>query len=120
MNPAKRARIPEVGRGRRLVWRCDNKLGSLRQSNSVWCVANWTGYADLCLWYFGRGFSYARDLKVFMQFVQSWNLSIEVSLPRPAPIFFHVVIDGMTGYGAVGEARTTLSVEWLCHPAFLL
>ena len=59
-------------------------------------------------------------LKVFMQFVQSWNLSIEVSLPRPAPIFFHVVIDGMTGYGAVGEARTTLSVEWLCHPAFLL
>jgi len=44
-------------------------------------------------------------LKVFMQFVQSWNLSIEVSLPRPAPIFLHVVIDGMTGYGAVGEAK---------------
>ena len=57
-------------------------------------------------------------LKVFMQFVQSWNLSIEVSLPRPAPIFLHVVTDGMTGYGAVGEARTTLSVEWLCHRPF--
>src|SRR5437879_4101103 len=63
MNPAKRARIPEVGRGRRLVWRCDNKLGSLRQSNSVWCVADWTGYAHFCLWYFGRGFSYARDFE---------------------------------------------------------
>src|SRR5712664_1818058 len=49
--------------GGRLVWRCNNKLGSLWQSNSVWCVANWTSYAHLCLRYFGRGFSYARDLE---------------------------------------------------------
>src|SRR5258708_10490412 len=49
--------------GGMLVWRCNNKLGSLRQSNSVWCVANWTAYARLCFRYFRRGFSYARDLE---------------------------------------------------------
>src|SRR6267143_2232241 len=73
--------------GGRLVWRCNNKLGSLRQSNSVWCVANWTGYAHLCLWYFGRGFSYARDLEslhAVCAVVESFHRAI---LSQPAPLY---------------------------------
>jgi hypothetical protein len=71
--------------GGRLVWRCNNKLGSLRQSNSVWSVANWTGYAHLCLWYFGRGFSYARDLEslhAVCAVVESFHRAI---LSQPVP-----------------------------------
>ncbi len=71
--------------GGRLVWRCNNKLGSLRQSNRVWSVANWTGYAHLCLWYFGRGFSYARDLEslhAVCAVVESFHRAI---LSQPAP-----------------------------------
>ena len=71
--------------GSKLVWRCNNKLGSLRQSNSVWCVANWTGYAHLCLWYFGGGFCYARDLEslhAVCAVVESFHRAI---LSQPAP-----------------------------------
>ena len=73
--------------GGRLVWRCNNKLGSLRQSNSVWSVANWAGYAHLCLWYFGRGFSYARDLEslhAICAVVESFHRAILIPA-RPPP-----------------------------------
>ena len=46
-----------------LVWQGNNKLGSLRQSNCVWRVANWAVHAYLRLWNSGRGFSYARNSK---------------------------------------------------------
>ena len=71
--------------GSRLVWQCNNKLGSLLQSNSVGSVANWTGYADLCLRYFGGGFSYARDfesLHAICAVVESFHRAI---LSQPAP-----------------------------------
>ena len=74
--------------GGRLVWRCNNKLGSLRQSNSVWCVANWTGYAHLCLRYFGTGFSYARDLEslhAICAVVESFHRAILIP-SRPSSI----------------------------------
>src|SRR6266850_1526633 len=68
-----------------LVCLGNNKLGSLRQSNSVWCVANWTGYAHPCFRYFGRGFSYARDLEslhAVCAVVESFHRAI---LSQPAP-----------------------------------
>ena len=46
-----------------LVWQGNNKLGSLRQRNCVWRVANRTDQGHLCLWYFGRGFGYARNFE---------------------------------------------------------
>ena len=46
-----------------LVWSGNNKLGSLRQRNCVWRVANRTDQGHLCLWYFGRGFGYARNFE---------------------------------------------------------
>jgi hypothetical protein len=46
-----------------LLWRGNNKFGSLWQRNCVGCFANWAGHAHLCLWYLGRGFSHARNLK---------------------------------------------------------
>jgi len=70
--------------GSRVVWQCNNKLGSLRQSNSVGSVANWTGYAHLCLRYFGGGFSYARDfesLHAICAVVESFHRAI---LSQPA------------------------------------
>src|SRR5712664_2009587 len=86
-----RARSPEIEKASgRLVWRCNNKLGSLRQSNNVWSVANWTGYAHLCLWYFGRGFSYARDLEslhAICAVVESFHRAI---LSQPASILHHL------------------------------
>src|SRR6267378_4577218 len=78
--------------GGRLVWLSNDKLGSLRQSDSVWCVANWTGYAHPCLWYFGRGFSYARDLEslhAVCAFVESFHrgiLSQAVAIHPPSSL----------------------------------
>src|SRR2546428_4910935 len=90
--PTRRCESDETGQksgnrkaGGRLVWRCNNKLDSLRQSNSVWCVANWIGYANPCLRYFGRGFSYARDLEslhAVCAVVESFHRAI---LSQPAP-----------------------------------
>jgi len=37
------------------VWPGNNKLGSLRQRNCVWRVANRADQRHLCLWYFSRG-----------------------------------------------------------------
>jgi hypothetical protein len=48
-----------------LVWSGNNKLGSLRQRNCVWRVANRTDQGHLCLWCFGRGFGYAKNFEGF-------------------------------------------------------
>src|SRR6266436_1001577 len=122
MNPAKLVRSPKIGRKR-----AAGSFGGVTINLApcgrvtVFGVLQ-TGQVTLT---FVSGISAEgsvtlETLKVFMQFVQPWNLSIEVSLPRPAPIFFHVVIDGMTGYGAVGEAKPLYPLNGLCHPAFLL
>ena len=54
-------RTKKAGSG--LAWLGNSKLGSLRQRNCVWSLANWAGHTDLCLWLFSRGFSCARHLK---------------------------------------------------------
>src|SRR6267142_1353483 len=54
-----------------LVCLGNNKLGSLRQSNTVWCVANWTGTLTLVSGISAEGSVTLETLKVFMQFVQS-------------------------------------------------
>jgi hypothetical protein len=46
-----------------LVWSANNKLDSLRQRNCIRRVANRADQDHLCLWYFSRGFDYARNFE---------------------------------------------------------
>ena len=97
--------------GGRLVWRCNNKLGSLRQSNSVWCVANWTGYAHPCLRYFGRGFSYARDLEslhAVCAVVESFHRAI---LSQPAPPSF-IISNNLATADSVSRKEVVLTQRY--------
>lgn len=95
--------------GGRLVWRCNNKLGSLRQSNSVWRVANWTAYAHLCLRYLGGGFSYARDLEslhAICAVVESFDRAI---LSQPAPPPSSIISNNPTTADSVSRKEIALA-----------